>query len=55
MPVITTGKLCKDEESGDHFICLGFADTDQQHIHESPLSMVARKETKCVGIVLNKD
>lgn len=55
MPVITTGKLCKDEESGDHFVCLGFADTSQSHIHESPISMVARQGAKCIGVVLNKD
>ena len=27
-PLISAGKRCRDEESGEHFICLGFARTD---------------------------
>ena len=39
-PVISTGKRCKDEESGDEFICLGFTQADKEHIYETRLSMV---------------
>ena len=39
-PLISAGKRCRDEESGEHFICLGFARTDQEHAYERRLSMV---------------
>ena len=40
-PLISTGKRCRDDESGDEFICLGFSNASSQHIYETRLSMVA--------------
>lgn len=53
-PLISTGKRCRDDESGDEFICLGFSNASSQHIYETRLSMVAVRSTQVIGLVLNK-
>lgn len=53
-PIICTGKRCRDEESGVHFICLGFAQVDKTHLYETKLSLVQCKNSQVAGIIINK-
>ena len=53
-PLISTGKRCRDEESGENFICLGFGQMDKDHVYETKLSMVQCKNSQVVGLVINK-
>ena len=40
LPLIATGMRCKDFESGDEFICLGYAKSDEVNEYRKTLSMV---------------
>ena len=53
-PIISTGKRCKDEESGDEFICLGFTQTNKEHLYETRLSMVPMRNANVVGLIITK-
>jgi len=53
-PLISTGKRCRDEESGEDFVCLGFAHTEKEHLYETKLSMVQTKNSHVIGLVINK-
>ena len=53
-PLISTGKRCYDVESGDEFICLGFAQADKEHIYDTRLSMVQMRNAQVIGLIINK-
>jgi hypothetical protein len=55
LPLITAGKRCKDTETGESFICLGYAKNNFTTIYKTSLSLMQEPDSQIIGLLISNE